>query len=106
MNDTTSLLHDRQEIVKGSFANKGKVIRGTLVLMKRVCGNKRCRCARGQKHQSWYISQSHKGATRMIYIPRKNEAGVRECIQNYQDIKKSLDKISKINLKLLLKRAL
>ena len=106
MNETDRLLHKRQEIIKHNFAKDGHVIRGTLVLMKRVCGNKRCRCTRGQKHESWYISQSHKGVTRMIYVPGQSEEKVRQCVQNYQDIKNLLDELSKINLKLLSKRAL
>lgn len=106
MNQIDSLLHKRQEIVSHIPIGDGQAIRGTLVLMKRVCGNKKCRCARGQKHQSWYISQSCKGITRMIYVPRQSEAKVKESIQNYRSIKNLLNEISEINLKLLIKRAL
>lgn len=105
MNAKNRLLQYRRQILS-LMTGQAKVIRGTLVLMKRVCGNKRCRCSRGQKHESLYISQSRKGITRMVYIPRQDEAKVRQYTENYKRIKNLLNKISEINLKLLIKRAL
>lgn len=106
MNETHDLIRKRREITNHIPLRNSGVIRGTLVLMKRLCGNKKCRCIRGQKHESWYISQSHKGLTRMIYVPRQGEARVRECIRNYRNVKNLLNEISEINLKLLSKKAL
>ena len=46
------------------------LIRGCLVTMIRVCGRSNCRCAKGYKHRSLYLSQSVKGKLKMIYIPK------------------------------------
>ena len=74
------------------------VIRGSAVVMKRVCGKKNCRCLKGHKHWSLYISQYHKGGPRMSYIPRKNEKGVLRLVKNYQILKSAMSKASELNM--------
>lgn len=81
-----------------------KSIRGSLVIMKRTCGKPNCRCQRGFKHKAVYLSQRYKGRTRMIYIPHDIEEKIVEYIKTYQEIKIILDKISDINIRLLIKR--
>jgi hypothetical protein len=79
-----------------------KVIRGTVVFVKRSCGQKRCRCQRGLKHASWYLSQSLKAKTRMTYLPKGSVEKVREYTENYRQIKNGMDQLSSINLPLLI----
>jgi len=81
-------------------------IRGSLVIMQRYCGKSNCRCRKGLKHKSTYLSQRHKGKTRMIYIPHPMEGKVKEYIRNYQDTKTLLNKISDLNIKLIAERRL
>jgi len=76
------------------------VIRGSLVMMERVCGKPNCRCLKGYKHKSLYLSQYYKGSPRMIYIPRRAETAVRRMIRNYQKLKAILHKISDANIRL------
>lgn len=79
-------------------------IRGSLVIMERYCGKPNCRCRRGYKHKAVYLSQSHNGKTRMVYIPEKMKEKVTEYIRNYHRIRSTLNKISDINIKLLMER--
>jgi hypothetical protein len=74
------------------------VIRGSAVVMERVCGSSSCRCLKGHKHRSLYVSQYHKAGPRMIYIPKANEKKVLTCIQNYRIIKSAMHKASVLNL--------
>jgi hypothetical protein len=39
----------------------------------------------------------------MIYIPKRSEAAVRQCISNYRKFKAVMDKISDVNIKMLTK---
>ena len=78
-----------------------EVIRGSIVMMDRHCGNTSCRCQRGFKHRSLYVSQRYQGRTRMIYIPKRSEAAVRLYISNYRKFKAVMDKISDVNIKML-----
>jgi len=80
------------------IVHKGNYLRGNPVIMKRVCGNKNCKCIReGKKHISLYICKKEDGNTRMTYVPRKLEDEVQEKIVNYRKIKKLLERISELN---------
>lgn len=74
------------------------VIRGSIVAMERACGKKNCRCLKGRKHKSLYISQYHKGAGRMVYIPKANEEKVLRLVKNYQLLKSVIHKASELNI--------
>lgn len=74
------------------------LIRGSLVTMVRVCGGKNCRCLKGHKHRSLYLSQSSKGKLRMIYIPKEAEDQIREGVFNYRKVKKLLNRLSQIHI--------
>ena len=74
------------------------VIRGSAIIMERVCGSSSCRCLKGHKHRSLYVSQYHKGSPRMVYIPKAHEKEVLELIRNYRLIKSAIHKASELNL--------
>ena len=74
------------------------VIRGSAVIMERVCGSPSCRCLRGNKHRSLYVSQYHKGSPRMVYIPKVNEKKVLKMVDNYRRLKIAIYKASELNL--------
>ena len=74
------------------------VIRGSTVIMERVCGSESCRCLKGQKHRSLYVSQYHKGSPRMVYIPKANEKKVLKLVDNYRTLKSAIYKASELNL--------
>lgn len=74
------------------------VIRGSAVIMERVCGSSSCRCLKGHKHRSLYVSQYHKGSPRMVYIPKENEKKVIKMVNNYRQLKAAIHKASELNL--------
>lgn len=74
------------------------VIRGSAVIMERVCGSESCRCLKGHKHRSLYVSQYHKGSPRMVYIPKENEKKVLRMVGNYQILKAAIYKAAESNL--------
>lgn len=83
-----------------ALVSKGEFLRGNPVIMKRVCGNKNCKCAtKGEKHESLYISENKDGARKMIYVPKRLEEEVKKKLQTYQKIKKLTERISEINFK-------
>ena len=74
------------------------IIRGSAVIMERVCGSESCRCLKGHKHRSLYVSQYHKGSARMVYIPKANERKVMRLVGNYRILKAAIYKASELNL--------
>ena len=74
------------------------LIRGSVVIMSRVCGGKNCRCLRGYKHRSLYLSQSQGGKLKMFYIPKGSEEAAKEGVFNYRKLKKLLNRLSQIHI--------
>ncbi len=98
-----TLLNRRKKALK-KMPKLEESIRGSLLVMSRFCGKPNCCCLKGQKHKAIYLSQSFKGRTRMVYIPKASEKKASEYIQNYQKIKSILNILSDINIKLLTRR--
>jgi hypothetical protein len=72
------------------------LIRGTLTVRERVCGRPNCRCARGEKHASLYLTSKHHGQPRQLYIPREREAEAREWVENFRRVRQLLEQISEL----------
>lgn len=101
--DEKALLKKRRKIAK-QIPKIEESIRGSLVIMRRVCGKPNCRCQKGQKHEAVYISQSRAGKPRMFYVPGLEEQKAHQYIKNYRKIRNVLNRLSDINLKLVTKR--
>jgi len=82
----------RSELMK-LIHDKG-FIRANPVIMSRVCGNPNCRCAKGQKHVSLYLSHSEEGSAKKLFVPKDYEERVRKWMENYQRIKQLIEEIS------------
>jgi len=81
-----------------NLVGKGSFLRGSPVIMKRVCGNSNCRCKlEGKLHTSLYISKNKDGARSMIYVPKNLEEEVKAKLIAYKKVKDLTEKISEIN---------
>jgi len=69
-------------------------VRGTLTVRYHTCGTAGCKCYKGEKHKSMYISRSKNGKTQQIYIPKEKEAQVKQWVKGYREILKLLENIS------------
>jgi hypothetical protein len=76
------LLHDRRFLC------------GSLVTMARTCGNPRCKCMRGQKHVSLYLSIKDGQKRKMIYVPPRWEQTIGAWVGVYQQIKQMTHEVS------------
>lgn len=81
-----------------------RIIKGSLVWLKRVCGKSGCHCYQGKRHVSLYLSRSVKGRTTMTYIPHRYENAIKEAADEYKRILKTLDGLSQANLKAIKER--
>jgi len=83
--------------------NADAFIHGSLIEMKRCCGNPNCRCVlKGEKHSSLYLSQHQKGAPRMKCLPRESQDQVRRWAENYQKARAGLEALSHLSWQKLL----
>ena len=80
------------------------VICGSLVSMSRTCGKAGCRCARGEKHVSLYLSGKMEGRRRMVYIPPELEEEARRCVAAWREADALTQEVSAACLNRVLER--
>jgi hypothetical protein len=87
--------------------NESGLLRATLVLTRRTCGRRYCRCLTSKKHRHlcWYVSQRHDGRSRLKFVPKKKKREVLSWIERYQKIKRRLDTISNVYWEALKKKS-
>jgi len=73
------------------------MLRGTLLLRRRVCGKPTCKCARGAKHESLYLIIREGGRRRHVFIPRDWEGVVRQWAADYRRAKGLMDEICRLH---------
>lgn len=76
-----------------------EIIKGSPVNLKHTCGKKGCKCYKGEKHVSLYISRSKNGKTVMTYIPKSKEKFVEDCVKRYKEILNKLEQFSERTIK-------
>ena len=87
------LIRKRDALLK-RLGRTGPIVDGSLALIARTCGNtKFCKCSRGEKHVSTYLTYRVRGKSRTLYIPIDLEAHVRVWSQRYRWLKGLLREI-------------
>ncbi len=77
-------------------------IDGSPVLIARTCGNSaHCRCSRGAKHVSTYLTYAVQGKTHTIYIPVDLEKDVRRWSATYKKMKQLIREICDVQKTLI-----
>lgn len=79
------------------YISHKEFLRGTLSIRERVCGKPNCKCQRGSKHISLFLTRSMGGKTEQLYIPKEKEELVRRWVKNYREVQELLEKISAIH---------
>jgi hypothetical protein len=98
---TLKVLKRQKELLAKTMPKTMEVIKGTMVEMKKACGKPNCKCMRGEKHKALYVSQYVNGKPKMLFIPKAQEKRIRQCVENYKKIKRSINELSAINLEII-----
>jgi hypothetical protein len=80
-----------------------RLLRGSVVTMSRTCGKQGCKCTRGDRHVSLYLSIRAGKKRRMIYIPLGWQERVRSWVEASHEADGLLEKISQACLECFLK---
>ena len=107
MSDSTAtLLHRRHALVKKLTQIEPLILRGSLIERYKRCGHPGCKCQQGQGHgPKYYLSVSQAGSRpEMDYVPEEYSQQVSDYLQNFQQVRQSLEKICNINRELLRRR--
>lgn len=76
------------------YANSRELLRGTLTVREHTCGKLNCKCARGEKHVSLYLTRSKKGKIEQLYISAAKEKAVTKWVKQYKVVQRLLEEIS------------
>ena len=79
----------------------GLFMRGSIVLLGTKCGNPKCKCARGQKHQQYYFSLTKDKKTKLIFLGKKRLDIAQRYVDNYQQLVDIIEQMTLINMELL-----
>jgi len=80
------------------------LLRGSLITLRRRCGKRSCRCARGQPHCSPALSVSTQGKTTILTLPPDLLREVRMALQQYRHQQHSLERQAETGLRQLARR--
>jgi len=88
----------KREVLAAQLSSAGDVLRGSL-LQRTVHHSSGCsKCARGEGHPLSVLTVGYPGGkTRQISLRPEQVPQVRQAIQHYRKIKKSLEAISELN---------
>lgn len=77
-------------------------IRGSVVVLRRPCSYKGCRrCQAGVRHPALYHTVSKQGRTQTTYLGRSLAEACREQVEAYRRLWTLVERISEVNLALL-----
>ena len=103
---TIHQLKRRKRTLEQRMASFIPLMRGTVVELATTCGNRRCRCAHGDKHKKLYFSVSAHGKTKLIYLGKERANLARHYADNYKALAAVIDEMTLINMNLLRENAL
>ena len=79
-----ALSDEQRRRLESVLSARGPLMRGAFGTRARVCGKPGCRCLRGDKHVSSYLSASEDGKVRQVHVPLVEEEHVRRAVERYR----------------------
>jgi hypothetical protein len=68
------------------------LLRGSLIVLRRKCGQRTCHCAEGVAHETPALSVSVDGVTQILTLRRPDLPEVRAALRRYQQALAELDR--------------
>jgi|SRR6266508_4459049 len=68
-----------------------RLVRGSLITLRRRCGKPNCHCAEGAPHETPALSYSVEGRTRTLTLPPDDVATVEAALQRYAAARQRLE---------------
>ncbi|MHB1473626.1 MAG: DUF6788 family protein [Dermatophilaceae bacterium] len=82
-----------------------RMLRGSLVTLRRRCGKPNCHCAQGgQRHEAPALSYSEAGRTRVVMLAESDVDAVTAALERYRSAKAELEEQAAAGLAALAER--
>src|ERR1700733_3008534 len=103
---TTAALRKRRQALLRQLPPLKSILRGSLIERYKRCGKPGCKCAEGPGHgPKYYLSVSFPGERpQMDYVPQEEIAATRALVENFHQVRTSLEEVCAINRELLRRR--
>ena len=92
------VLEKRRDAKLKKLSEIGPFVTASLVKINRKCGNKACRCAKGEGHPAHLLTRAVKGKTQSVYVPVALVDEVKTWVENYRRLKALIREISNLSL--------
>ena len=89
------LLNDLERCLKVVFG-RAPLVKGNVYELARKCGKPSCACTRGELHRSMVLSWSQRGKTRLLSIPPRRVAELRQKSEQYLRFRRARARVSEI----------
>lgn len=89
------LLHDLERSLEVVFG-RAPLVKGNVYELARKCGKPSCACTRGELHRSMVLSWSQRGKTRLLSIPVRRVAELRQKSEQYLRFRRARARVSEI----------
>lgn len=97
-----SRFETRRDAKLKKLGQLGPIVAASLCRRMVTCGNPQCRCARGEKHESWCLTYKGKGnKTKTVHVPRDMVEEVRAWVNEHKRAKRLLADISKNSIAII-----
>ena len=98
---TIYLLEQQRQKTLVYLLSPKEMVTGSIYSVYKKCGNKNCRCARGELHGPFnYLSRKVDGKTKLTFIRRADENRVTKEAVNYRKYTKAMARLNKLNEKI------
>ena len=96
--ETSEQIQQQLELL---LEERGPLIRGSFGTRRRVCGNPGCHCARGELHESSYLTATDQGKVRQVHVPALEAAPVAAGVVDYRRFRKARTRLARLARKQL-----
>ncbi|MHB8277764.1 MAG: DUF6788 family protein [Candidatus Humimicrobiaceae bacterium] len=98
---TIYLLEQQRQKAITYLLHPKDMVSGSIYSTYKKCGNKRCRCAKGELHGPFnYISKRVDGKTILTFVRRADENKITKMSENYREYIKVIAGLNKIDKKI------
>src|SRR5664279_572210 len=83
-------------MVRVARPNEPRVLPGSLITLRRKCGNAGCRCATGEPHETPALSYSVGGRTKMLTLRAEDVPAVAAAVARYAELEAAFRELRRV----------
>ena len=82
---------EKKEKKEWKIDQEAWILRGSIVRLRRKCGQKKCRCINGALHETWALSVKVKGRTQLVTLQEEDLPMIKMALVRYRKARRELE---------------